>query len=235
MKRVNRNHNVIRIPGESWEGLVRRRCIDHQDPDKIEEPKMSKLVSIAIVTAMWTTILAGILWMVLLNAGCAAPTVIANKGSVASAGLSEDLDTAHTEISTAAPHADPVGKEHLKSADAAIGSGKQKLPAINAGLAQVAPLEAENTKLKKEFFSPRQRGLFLVVGLSVAGLGIVLTVLYFATPFGAPVGAFCAMAFHVLTLGVFKIAHRIAFGIESNVATAKAGTRAAPIVITKNP
>lgn len=153
--------------------------------------------------------------------GCQSPTSIASAGSAASAGLGANLDTAHSEIDATAPHADSIGKAHLASADAAISSGKSKLPAINAGLSQVAPLQSQVDKLKKQFFSPRQIGLIWVVGGSIGALLIVLCILYFCTPLAAPIGTIAAGAFHTLTLGLTKLGSTIASKIESNVAAAK--------------
>jgi outer membrane murein-binding lipoprotein Lpp len=159
-----------------------------------------------------------------LLVGCASPAQIAAQGSAASSGLSQNLDTAHSEIDATRPRTDAVGRGHLDSADAALKSGKSKLPAINAGLAQVAPLAAKVTKLQHQFWSPRQIGLAWVVGLGALGLTATLTVLYFATPLSLPIGAIAAKLFHTLTLGIPKLFHAIVRKIEAKVARTKATT-----------
>jgi len=194
------------------------------------EPSLFERVALGLVWFAWAAMAgAALCWL----AGCSSPTRIAGAGINASAGLAENLSTAHGEIVATQPHADATGQAHLQSADAAVTAAKTKLPAINAGLAQVAPLQAKVNTLEKQFWSPRQRGLFLVVSIAVGSLLAVTTVLYFATPLSPPIGAAAAGLFHLVTLGIPKLFHAIVSRIQRKVLTAKAGTPAAPLLIQK--
>ena len=217
-------------------------------------PKLSRFQKVVGFGAwlIFTCLVAAFLVTAGTNCGKWVHDFQAQQGHVASAKLDQELDTAHTEITAAVPHTDATGQAHLQSADAAIQDGKaSKLPAINTALNALQSendrlkkendqLKTDNKQLRSEFWSPRQRGLFLVVTFSIAGLAVALTLCFFLTPAGPVIGTIAAYAFHILTLGIPKLFSWIVARIKTNVWVAKvraeirskAGTPAAPLAVS---
>jgi hypothetical protein len=153
-----------------------------------------------------------ILLLALASTGCPRNYELDNhKATLAAGSIEQSAHTIQTELSAARPHADPTGQAHIDSASRATTSIQTQIPAIATSLSEAESIKADNDHLRADFWSFRQRGLYLRIKVALIGLvalwGICGAVQLFAA--GTPYARIAYWVLHISTGFVFWIFGKI--------------------------